>query len=78
MKSKIMKVVILFLVFVIAIDVYVLLTNDNEKYKNEYTIDSNTDELTKELNEITEKNKDKIERYEKIVKWNRNIIDILK
>ena len=75
MKSRIMKVVILFLAVVIAIDIFVLLTNDSEKEK--YTI-NNTDELKKELNETIEKNKDKIERYEKIVEWNKIITENLK
>lgn len=77
MKSRIMKVVILFLAFVIAVDIFVLLTNDSEKEK--YTINNtNTDELKKELNETIEKNKDKIERYEKIVEWNKIITENLK
>ncbi len=77
MKSRIMKVVILFLAVVIAIDIFVLLTNDSEKEK--YTINNtNTDELKKELNETIEKNKDKIERYEKIVEWNKIITENLK
>ena len=77
MKSRIMKVVILFLAFVIAVDIFVLLTNDSEKEK--YTINNtNTDELKKELSETIEKNKDKIERYEKIVEWNKIITENLK
>ena len=79
MKGRIMEGVTIFLAFVIAIDIFVLLTNESDKDKDKYVINStNMDELSKELNETIENNKNKIERYEKIVEWNKNIIDNLK
>ena len=69
----------------IAISSMILCNSINEKKninnrinKIDAEASSKKDEKTNELNKLKEENKDKINRYEEVEKWNQEILDYLK
>lgn len=76
MKEKVMTVTIIFLLLVIALDTYVLIKNNKKEVEKEPEVNNTL--LLEELNQVKEDNKDKIERYEEVESWNKEIIEYLK
>ena len=81
-----MKKLLLVMLFIsIAISSMILCNSINEKKninnrinKIDAEASSKKDEKTNELNKLKEENKDKINRYEEVEKWNQEILDYLK